>query len=509
MVQFRFFTGLALLLILLAGTTVALAQDDGYPLVEFDTCPFDAPPGSTEGETFECGYLYVPENRADPASYEIELPFVVIYSSNATPQADPIIYLEGGPGGSAIAGMDAWLNTPFSADRDIIVFEQRGTGYAFPSLNCWEFDEEEGDELSLAQACHARLIDEGIDLAAYNSRENAADINDLRRALGLDKVNLYGISYGTRLALTVMRDHPAGVRSVVLDGVYPPHVQGYAEQAANGANAIGQLFADCAAQPTCQAAYPDLQNTFYRLVDEWNADPLVLTYDDGDAEEIYGDDLVNMLFGALYNSAVIPDLPYAIQLLTIGESDLGLDILDGALTGAEALAIINGSEEPWEEDDVEADSYYPWDTDADAEGMFESVECYEEVPFQTLAETQAAGNALPPQLSDALSLGAELQFDRCAIWQQPAASPLENEPVASDIPTLVLSGRYDPITPPAWGQTAAAYLPNSFNFTVPGGHGAIDAGDCPVQMAVAFIDNPNRRPDDRCIQGMALQFFVP
>ena len=82
---------------------VALAQDDDYPYIEWDTCPFDAPSGTVEGETYECGYLYVLENRTDPDSYEIELPFVIIYSDSANPQPDPIIYLEGGPGGSAIA----------------------------------------------------------------------------------------------------------------------------------------------------------------------------------------------------------------------------------------------------------------------------------------------------------------------------------------------------------------------------------------------------------------------
>jgi len=215
------------LLILFIGMPV-LAQEDS-PAIEWTPCWMELPDGFVEGEDIECGYLLVPENRAKPGNTPtIELAFAIVYAPTEDVQPDPIIYLAGGPGGNAVADVESWLEIPYLGDRDLILLDQRGTGYSLPSLNCPEVEageeEVEAGEDNGTEACRDRLIDEGVDLQAYNSAENAADVADLRVALEYDEWNLYGISYGTRLALTVMRDHPEGVRSVIIDSVYPPEV---------------------------------------------------------------------------------------------------------------------------------------------------------------------------------------------------------------------------------------------------------------------------------------------
>lgn len=160
-----------------------------------------------------------------------------------------MIYLGGGPGGSTLTDADFWwdFSAPFRTHRDFILLDQRGTGYSNPNLDCPEFAEEElkifsvsetpqqrqNDEAAAALKWRTRLVSEGADLTAYNSIESAADVEDLRKTLGITQWNLYGVSYGTHLALTVMRDYPKGLRSVILDLVDPLQAVDYVENPAN------------------------------------------------------------------------------------------------------------------------------------------------------------------------------------------------------------------------------------------------------------------------------------
>jgi pimeloyl-ACP methyl ester carboxylesterase len=164
--------------------------------------------------------------------------------------------------------------------------------------------------------CRERLASEGVNLAAYNSAENAADLNDLRRALGLAAWNLYGISYGTRLALTAIRDFPQGLRSVVIDSVYPPQVSLFADIPANGARAFGVLFDECAADAICAAAYPNLGSVFFDLVDRFNTDPVTfkVKLHSGETYDVLlnGDGLMGLTFQSLYATSLLPYLPRLI-----------------------------------------------------------------------------------------------------------------------------------------------------------------------------------------------------
>ncbi|HEX6305128.1 MAG TPA: alpha/beta fold hydrolase, partial [Anaerolineales bacterium] len=206
----------------------------------------------------------MPENRARPEGSLIQLHVAVFRSRSEEPENDPVVHLAGGPGSSSLGvagyilgqGMDAILE-----QRDLILFDQRGTGYSQPRLDCPEREaltptllegslSQRAEQDAIVEAlreCRERLTEEGVDLSAYNSAASAADVNDLRRALGYTKINLYGVSYGTRLGLTVMRDYPQAVRSAVLDSAYPPQVNLYTSLAPNAERAFNQLFAGCTA----------------------------------------------------------------------------------------------------------------------------------------------------------------------------------------------------------------------------------------------------------------------
>ncbi|MCB9451296.1 MAG: alpha/beta fold hydrolase [Anaerolineaceae bacterium] len=515
-------------------------------------CPFEVP----SGVRVTCGTLTVPENRQTDNGATIQLAVAVIDARSGNPLPDPIFYLEGGPGGSALAGVDSWFNSPYGEERDIVVFDQRGTGFSEPSLNCPEMDTD--DSTDAVEACRDRLLAEGVDLTAYNSRENAADVEALRLALGYDQINLYGISYGTRLALTVMRDQPQGIRAVVIDSVYPPNIDTNYNVTTDTYQLISMMFADCAAQPDCAGAFPDLEARFYDQLDAIADNPPQVTNADGETVDLYPEDVINTLVNQLKDTALVSAIPASLDAFASGDYDTYMDLAtNGAGTStdgtslAQELAVELSADELAQIQDMaaqndtagiadylsgmfdlsaeEADqvatgfvqlggsigavgSVEPPDIDDDSEGMNMSVQCNEEMPFMTLDEASARAEAvdMPDIVRQATFAVSQSEFDSCDVWPAGTADAIEDEPVVSDIPTLVLAAQYDTATPPWWADLAAETLSNSFDFHFPlVGHGVIDGGSCPISIGLAFLADPYSEPDTSCIAGMNDQFYVP
>src|SRR5574341_394449 len=480
---------LAMLLMSVAALTPAVARADAHvPRFEPAPCPFDVP----DYENIDCGYLVVPERHAEPDGPTIRLAVAILRSLSDSPEPDPVIYLEGGPGGGALDSWDHWINTPFRERRDFILIDQRGTGYSQPELHCEEFDQLTSDTLDdlltdeeilelteeTSLDCRDRLRDEGINLEVYTSAERAADIAALRVALGYDEVNLYGISYGTRLAQTIMRDHPEGIRSVILDSTVALRVNAYEQGATIAARAFGELFEGCAAADECSAAFPTLEADFYDFVQRANKEPFRIPVTDPYTGQrvrawMRGMDVLYLLFDALYDSSVIPFLPLILDRAAHGDYRL-----------LAAYANINLK--------FNAESDF-------AIGMYYSVECYEELPFNDYGIAQEISEQSPDLHGLLIN---DTDFTVCPQWGVEAPPPVENEPVESDIPTLVVAGEYDPITPPEWGRLASETLPNSQFVEFPGlGHGAtID--ECAESVAVAFVDDPQGEPPTNCIGEM-------
>ena len=467
------------------------------PPFEWGACQFDIDIGATAN----CGYLTVPEDRSRPDGPTIRLHVGVFESESADPAPDPMLYLGGGPGENSTEATSLGFETriePFLATRDYVVLDQRGTGYSRPSLDCPELDSAfkehldedltREEERSLHQQaifeCHDRLLSEGVNLAAYRSAESAADVEDLRLALGYDSWNIHGVSYGTRLALTVMRDFPAGVRSVVLDSTYPPQQNLYAAFPANARRAFDTFFGGCAADPACDEAYPSLESVFFDTVDALNAAPITesitnpLTEETYDVTVIDGDGLMEFLFQSLYSTELIPLLPRIIYDVADGDTSLM-----GRILG----------------------SFYAQNEELFTPGMHFSVQCSDEVALTAPDAVAAAGAAYPELL--ALTAGDAFSGDGvfavCQKWGSAATDPKEDQPVTSDIPTLVLAGEYDPITPPEWGQQAADTLSRHYSYVFPGiGHGVATADDCPQSITMAFLADPTVAPNASCVSGM-------
>jgi pimeloyl-ACP methyl ester carboxylesterase len=482
------------------------------PVASFEEalCPFDLPAGQAEGDTVDCGYLTVPEDRTDVQSPTIRLAVAIFHPADS-PEPDPIVYLSGGPGGSALELIQytfAQLFEPvLAAGRDLVVFDQRVVGLSEPALDCpglrelgLELLDEEidgkpvGEEEALVMVKDTALecrqdLAEVAELSSYHTEASAADVEALRLALGYDQVNLWGTSYGTWLALEVMRRYPKGIRSVVLDSVYPPDKDLLAETPTNAARSIDLLLDTCAADEACNAAFPDLKTVYVDSVERLNLEPArfqatnPLTRDTYDVV-MTGDNLATFLFQFLYSASVIPSLPQILHDASQGNYAVIAQLMGSILAQAEAGSV----------------------------GQQTSVLCHDEIAFGSTERFEAA-LADHPELKRAFSdsILGELGVQMCADWDVGQADLTLTQAVTSDLPTLIMSGEFDPITPPAWGKHVAQTLANGYFFEYPGvGHGASAEAGCPQEMLVAFLADPAVAPDDACIEGMKdWEFVVP
>lgn len=440
---------------------------------QFTTCPFDAPSGD-----IECGTLTVPEDRSDASAPTIDLAVAIVAAPDGATEP-PLVYLAGGPGGSGIddyiADPEGW-NYPFLQNRDLILLDQRGTGYSEPTLDCPEFAEVDAQDNPDA-LCYERLLDEGINLMAYNTQENGADVADLRLALGIEKWDLLGISYGTRLALEVMRNHPAGVRAVILDSPFPPNADTPVDEVYSFTDALAELFADCERDDYCRENYPDLETVFLDTVQRLN--------DEGG--EIFGDDLVFALSSAFSDTSLIPLLPYVIY-------EVANDNFD-------ALDEISA------EGDFARLRYQDDEDRSDSEGMYNSVICHDEYALGDYerVETAVSGN-IPVELEGALLQSTFDLVSLCEYWNPMTA--VDNTAVTSNISTLILVGQYDVATPPRWATLTAATLPNSTVVEVPGaGHSLLSSVECTIAIADDFLANPDQSPDTSCLDDIEWPYF--
>ena len=622
-------------------SAVTLTENDCSILIRYDEDP------RPKLGDINCGTLDVPENWADPGGRRLQIAYVVLQSDDPSPAPDPVVYLEGGPGGSALTGAEVRADffKVMRQERDVILFDQRGTRLSSP-LRCQaysaghmfappeatgsaaeapastpapvpRFPVEMGDAYEIMQAarqqqaaaaadCVREITATGVDLRQYNSIASARDTVALIKALGYDNYNLYGISYGTRLALVIMRDHPrSGIRSVVLDSTFPPEIKGFERYPDEPHEVVIQLFADCALDPACGAAFPNLKARFVKLLAHLHETP-VLT-EDGIA--IDDRDLAQVMQGLAQNVRAVPYVPLMIEELERGEDDTFIAIVSGTLfepapveepvsaeeidraareaaeaaaglapdiaanasparlfllslesiaaamaedEGDQMLALLLGLDDlppdrgtleelvrtayadPSQEDDrdlmlglvagmskedvqevfaavTQTVTLFDFLTFGTSPIQFNSVECNEEIPFQSFENTVAIARQLEiPELALGVLDVMAGQFAICEVWPSGRAPAIEDSPVASDVPTLILSGAYDLQTPVSWNKSAFVTLPNGFFVEFPmTGHAVIAQSECAERVAAAFVERPIDLPDITCVADLKPQWVLP
>ncbi len=434
-------------------------------------------------KTLECGLVTVPADWSVPAGDTIKIAVYRLPSTAKNPAADPVVYLEGGPGGSGVATVAEFAHGDASYLRersDVIIIDQRGTGFSQPALFCpevFEAEKNQGDIATAHTACRDRFITAGVRIADYNSHNNALDVGAVRKALGYKEWNLYGLSYGTRLATTVMRDASKGVRSVVLDSVFPAQVNGLSETPYTYYWAVEQIAENCAKDNSCATQAGDVKGLIEDGIERLAANPV-------------GEFGAREYVGLLGDKISEPELLSLVGTVARG-TDQDIERLQAEITA--------GSEE--ENPDLTQLPPFFYPLAGDAEGMGYSVICAEEFPFLDIKASPDLSGGFR-QASQTVIDSVTLPFDPnlCQVWNVPPADAKEAQAISSDIPTLVLAGTADIATPPEWARIAARTLPHSQYAEFAGlTHGLLGNNACLNNMTLAFLDAPGKPVDQSCI----------
>jgi pimeloyl-ACP methyl ester carboxylesterase len=411
-----------------------------------------------------CAWLRVYENRESRAGRQIELR-IAILPAYGTAAPDPVFFLAGGPGQAAAVGARIPELNALRAERDLVLVDQRGTGGS-NGLLC-EFYGPAGDlssyfteflPLAKVKACRQRL-ERTADLRQYTTSNSVDDLEDVRRALGYQRVNLVGGSYGTRLAMEYVRKYGATVRSVVLEGVAAPAMHMPDRFGELAQRALDALLTECEQDPPCRAAFPEVRAAARGVFERLTAGPVQTrvthprTGQSGDVT-LTRDHVAESLRYMMYSSREASDVPLALTRASAGDYQLFAErLLRRRLDGQ-------------------------------FEALYLSATCTEDVPYVPAdSESQEAGTYMA---------GYRLREQRaaCGEWPRGSVPDWLDKPVQSDVPTLLISGALDPVTPPEMGEKVLAGLTRGRHIIVPfAGHSpaGLSGADCITELRQAFI----------------------
>jgi pimeloyl-ACP methyl ester carboxylesterase len=463
----------------------AFAQDEAK--LTLSDCRISAGPGYP-GIKARCGTFVRPLNPADPASENIELRVAVVPALDLEPEPDPMVPLAGGPGQGAIQFYSAYAAAfeVVRRDRDILLLDQRGTGSS-ASMDCSVEDEivegqyDDAQTLESTRACLEQLP---YDPSFFTTSVAVTDLEALRSALGYGSLNLLGMSYGTRVAQHYARRYPSTTRSVVLDGVVPPQLPLGPEIATEAQRAVDEIFERCAADADCNERFPELDLDFQSVRAELAEAAIEVTL----ADPLSGH-LTTLKFGRDELAAAVRLLayqPYSIALLPLLIHEAASD--NYAPLAAQFQLTVSSL----------ADSL--------SLGMHNAVMCTEDLPF---VDREAIDfDVLGETYIGAFQLEALETI--CSIWPRGPLDDGFHEPLASDLPVLLLSGSADPITPPRYAELAMVKLSNARHLVGERqGHGQLAAGCMPKIIANFVASADVGALDVSCMENdFVMPFFL-
>jgi pimeloyl-ACP methyl ester carboxylesterase len=450
-------------------------------------------PGAREGakEKALCGAHEVFENRAAKSGRKIRLKIVVFPATGPDKAPDPLFYIPGGPGSSATedAPYIAQQYARIRERRDLVFVDQRGTGGSNP-LNCDFFNPSDVTSylgfyfpLEDVRRCREQL-EPKADLKLYTTPVAMDDLDEVRAALGYERINISGGSYGTRAAQVYVKRHPARVRAVVLQGVsptsqflprdFPQHTQ----------SAFDGVLAECAADEACRAAFPDLRADTKAVLERLLGGPVEVSVKHPRTGasvrvKLSRDLAAEAVRYMLYQSGAASRIPLFIHLAARGDF---APLAEAAIFYRQRI-VATGSN-----------------------GMYLSVTCAEDLPWIKAGEGER--NAANTFLGD---YRLRQQRAACALWPRAEVPKDYAEPTRADVPALILTGQWDPVTPPAYGDAAARHLPNSLHVVVPhGGHGfgGLEGLGCIQNLVADFVERGTARGlDTSCVKGIRRRGF--
>lgn len=434
--------------------------------------------------TILCGKLSVFENRETNTGRKIDLNIIVIPAIQKNESKPPIFYFEGGPGLAATNAAPFYADSanPYRLQHDIVLIDVRGTGDSNP-LHCRQLQYKEGLEQQLSEMyptqnvmdCYDSLS-QFADLTQYTTTNMAIDIDEVRKWLGYDKITLFGLSYGGRLAQVYMKMFPNSVESCVLwsptktSSRMPLYHAQYAEAS------IKKIFEDCKEDSLCNKTFQNIENEFRELIKRGNQEPFKFEIKSQSGENktiaIPLHSFNSKIRSLMYSPYGIRQIPFIIHQSYLGNWQPFISLFPA---------------------DSSFDSFL-------AEGLYLCVTCTEDVPYITNQE------------ADSLTAGTfmgdyriQQQLNACKYWTKGSIPKDFFDPVESNIPTLVLSGYFDPVTPPSMAEQIVITLPNSFLIpirTMSHRFEGLSNPECFNKMVIDFFNNPYKEPNSDCSNEM-------
>ncbi|HEU0253236.1 MAG TPA: alpha/beta hydrolase [Pyrinomonadaceae bacterium] len=439
----------------------------------------------------KCGTYQVFENRATKKGRMITMNIVVFPATGDKREPDPIFYFAGGPGSAATEdaqGIAQEFKT-MREHRDLVFVDQRGSGGSHP-LNCEMYNPKDLQTylgyffpLDDVRKCRTQL-EAKADLKLYTTTIAMDDIDEVRAALGYEKINLFGGSYGTRAALTYLKRHGQNVRTATLQGVSPTDQFLPGDFAFQTERALQGVLAECYADEACNKAFPKLKEEVKAVLAQLIKGPVEVEIEKPKSKErvkvkLNRDLAAEAIRYMLYNPGAASRIPLMIHLAA--ENNFA-PLAEAALM-YRTILVGSGSN-----------------------GMYLSITCAEDLPFikpgegERMAENTFLGDYRLRQ-----------QREACALWPRSTVEPDYAAPIRSDVPVLILTGEWDPVTPPSNGDRVAKTLTNSLHIVVP--HGAHSLGgleniDCIVRIGQEFVERGTTKGiDTSCVKTIRRRGF--
>ena len=468
-----------------AGVTTNQAQNESPGTdLELEKCVLDMP-GTSHTAEAECGWLTVPENRQQPDGRTIRLRFALARAIKPSEESSPIFYFAGGPGQAA---SELWvqLEAPLKKlqrTHDIVMMDQRGTGADSP-LACKPEDQDIELRINLDKIIaqtHECLEKIEADPRFYTTTIAMEDYEQLRIALGYDKINLMGVSYGTRAAQEYLRRYPDKVRTITLDSVAPVELVLGGEHAMNLDLAVASILDDCLADTDCSEAFPAIDQKLRQLIEQTRAKPQLMLVDDplsGEPVELEAnmDVLAVALRMLSYSSQTQAQLPFLINDAVLTNNPKRLV--------SQTMLVMSGME----------DMINHW--------MELSVICSEDYPL--LIDRPEDANTI---IGDVFNKVLRTQ---CEIWPRGEVPDDFHQPFTSSVPALLFSGEFDPVTPPRYADLAAKQFSEHLNLVVAGQGHSVSYSQCTKTIVTDFINTGElQNLDTSCLENQRRSpFFV-
>lgn len=478
---------LRLAVVLFLGLLIALQTSSAKPQnsarVILTPCTVEGIKGKVN-----CGTYEVFENRATRKGRKININIMVFPATGDRREPDPVFYFAGGPGSAATE--DAVGVVPgivkIHEHRDLVFVDQRGTGKSHP-LKCSFYDPSDPQSylgyffpLDGVRKCREEL-EPKADLTLYTTTIAADDLDEVRAALGYDKINLLGGSYGTRAAMVYWKRYPKHVRTAMLQGISPTNQYLPRDYPPETERALQGILADCASDEACNKAFPNLQSETKAVLERLLKGPVEVELQNPVTKVWLSRDLAaEAVRYMLYNPRAASRLPLFLHAAAGGNFS---QLAQAAFNFRKNL-VGSGSN-----------------------GMYLTVTCAEDIPWIDPVESE--------RLAQNTFLGgyrARQQREACALWPRAKIAADYAKPVTSNIPALILTGEWDPVTPPKNGDFIARTLPNSLHVVVPhGAHGlgGLEGLDCIERLQANFVERATAKGlDTACVKNIHRRGFA-